>query len=151
MTDKELNIALREMARNIGACDKVVSEWKDDDTVDVLLERYIHTFDFALEKDFPKISFIREHFRKEDLHRHHIYVDEGIEIKDADNGFYVFLGDCKGYLHVTGFKAVTVLVRHGSKIDVQAFDGAMVQVRYYDGSDGVCKSDGYSRVMKISK
>ena len=41
MTDKELNITLREMARMQGLCDQWFSEWGDDDTLDDCLERYI--------------------------------------------------------------------------------------------------------------
>lgn len=151
MTDRELNIALREMARNIGACEPVVSQWQDDDTVDMLLDRYIRTFDFALNKDFPDVEFIRKNFRKEDLHRHNIYLDDEVQIADAENGYYVFLGKCKGEIWVNGFKAVTIFVRHESEIYVGAFDGSRVQVRYYENSDGVCKSDDYSKISKIRK
>jgi len=151
MTERELNISLREMARSAGLCDEWYGEWSDDDTIDMCLDRYVRGFDFAVKNDYPSIDFIRKNFSRDDLHRHNIYIDEDIQISDAENGYYVFLGKCSGDLWVNGFKAVTVFVRHGSRINVGSFDGARVQVRYYDGSDGVCKSDDYSKVMKIRK
>ena len=62
MTDKELNITLREMARMQGLCDQWFSEWGDDDTLDDCLERYIRGFDFVQERDWPSLEFIRKHF-----------------------------------------------------------------------------------------
>lgn len=150
MTDREICIAAREMARQSGACDHVLSKWSDDADIDELLDLYIRTFDFATEKDFPPLEFMSRNLRTEDLHRHNIYLNEEVQIADAENGYYVFLGRCTGTLWVNGLKAVTVLVRHDSVINVEAFDGARVQVRYFDSSDGVCKSDSYSRVKKIN-
>ena len=65
MTDRDLNIALREMARKAGLCDKWYEEWKDDDTIDKCLERYVKGYDFAVKNDYPPLDFIRENFRKE--------------------------------------------------------------------------------------
>lgn len=147
MTDKELNIALREMARQQGLCDEWFSQWSDDSTIDECLERYIKGFDFAVDNDYPTLDFIRRNFKKEVLHRHNIYLDEAANVS-CENGIYVFLGNCGGTVNVDGLKAVTILVRHFCAIDVNAYNGAKVFVRYYDKSYGECKADGWSKCKK---
>lgn len=151
MTDKELNIVLREMARNAGLCDEWFGNWKDDDTIDVCLDRFIRGFDFVVKNDYPNLEFIRKNFNTNDLHRHNIYLDEGVIIDDAQNGYYVFLGDCKATLVADGFKAVTVYCRHDSEVNVRAMGGARVFVTYYDQSSGVCKSDEWSNVRRYDR
>lgn len=151
MTDKELNIALREMARNAGLCDEWFGNWKDEDSIDMCLDRFIRGFDFVVKNDYPNLEFIRKNFNTNDLHRHNIYLDEGVIIDDAQNGYYVFLGDCKATLVADGFKAVTVYCRHDSEVNVRAMGGARVFVTYYDQSSGVCKSDEWSNVRRYDR
>lgn len=151
MTERELNIALREMARDAGLCERWYSDWSDDDTLDECFDRFVRGHDFCVEKDWPSLEFSRRSFDKEDLHRHNIYLDDDVDIENAENGYYVFLGDSKVTLHVTGFKAVTVYCRHDSKVDVEASDGARVFVFYYDRSTGNCRSDEYSNIKMINR
>ena len=143
MTERELNICLREMAREAGLCDEWYGAWKDDSTIDECLDRYIRGHDFAVKHDWPAVDFIRENFTIHDLHRHNIYLDEGVQV-EAENGYYVFLGDSKATVVADGFKAVTIYCRHDSEVNVRAFNGARVFVTYYDRSSGVCKSDDWS-------
>lgn len=150
MTDRELNIALREMARSHGLCDEWYSLWSDDSTIDECLDRYVRGFDFAVEKDYPSLSFIREYFDRETLHRHNIYLDENVDIS-ADRGHYVFLGSCKAKVKVSGLKVVAVYVRHDSIVDVSATLGAKVFASYYDRSVGECTSDKYSFAKKYDR
>ena len=150
MTDRELSIALREMARvqKKPLCDKWYGQWDDDTDVDGLLDMYVRGFDFVQENDYPPLDFIRRNFKKEDLHRHNIYVDESVVIDDAQNGYYVFLGDTKATVVADGFKAVTVYCRHDSEVNVRAMNGARVFVTFYEQSSGVCKSDEMSKIKK---
>ena len=152
MTERELSIVLRELAcsQPTPLCEKWTEEWKDDADIDELLDKFIRGFDFCVKNDYPPLDFCRRNFKKEDLHRHNIFIDEEVQVADAENGYYVFLGECRGTVWVNGLKAVTIFVRHGSRIDVCAYDGARVQVRYYDHSEGVCKSDGYSKIKKCN-
>ena len=151
MTEKELNIKLREMAREVGLCDEWYSKWSDDDTIDMCCERFIRGHDFSVKENWPPLDFIRENFNIHDLHRHNIYLDEGIIIDEAQNGYYIFLGDCKATLVADGFKAVTVYCRHDSEVNVRAMNGARVFVTYYDQSSGVCKSDDWSNVRRYDR
>lgn len=151
MTDKELNIRLREMARKSGLCDKWYEEWKDDDSIDVCLDRAIRGFDFCVKCDYPPLDFIRENFRMEDLHRHNIYLDEKVEIRGAKSGYYVFLGDCTGSIEAHGFSVVSCYLRHDSMIDVTSLGSARVFVTYYDRSGGSVYRDEYGRIRKYDR
>lgn len=139
------------MARNAGLCDEWFGNWKDEDSIDMCLDRFIRGFDFVVKNDYPNLEFIRKNFNTNDLHRHNIYLDEGVIIDDAQNGYYVFLGDCKATLVADGFKAVTVYCRHDSEVNVRAMGGARVFVTYYDQSSGVCKSDEWSNVRRYDR
>lgn len=150
MTDKELNLKLRELAMEHDACNKVMSQWKEDDTIDILLDRYVRTFDFAVEKDYPPLSFIRENFRRSDLHGHHIYIDEEVDIT-GENGYYVFLGRCTGEIVIDGLHATTIYIRHDSNVNVVVNGGARVFITYYDNSTGNVKSDEWSRVKQFNR
>lgn len=139
------------MARNAGLCNEWFGNWKDEDSIDMCLDRFIRGFDFVVKNDYPNLEFIRKNFNTNDLHRHNIYLDEGVIIDDAQNGYYVFLGDCKATLVADGFKAVTVYCRHDSEVNVRAMGGARVFVTYYDQSSGVCKSDEWSNVRRYDR
>jgi hypothetical protein len=151
MERKELNKTLRNMAAGIGACAPVVSEWKDEDDADTLLDRYIRTLDFAIDKDFPPLDFIVENFDIADLHKHNNFINEVVQLKDADHGIYVFLGSCSGSVRANGLKAVTLFIRHNSRIDVMAGDGARVQVRLCEKGSCTETMDGISRISVLKK
>lgn len=151
MTDRELNIALREMAREKGLCDEWYGEWKDTDTVDMCLDRFVRGFDFVQSNDYPPLGFIRENFRKDDLHRHHIYLDEEVDIEAPESGYYIFLGSCTGRLIVKGFLAVTVYLRHNSDILVSSEDGARVFVTAYDYSTAICQDKDFGTLHFIDR
>lgn len=142
MTDRELNIALREMARSTGLCDEWYGKWRDDDSIDMCLERYVKGHDFAIKNDWPPLGFIRKNFRLEDLHRHNIYLDEEVDLRGAQSGYYIFLGDCKGSLETHGYSVVTCYLRHNSKVDVTSLGSAKTFVSLYEDSDGeFCKGE----------
>lgn len=153
MTERELSIALREMARvqQKPLCDEWYGEWADDTNVDSLLDKYVRGFDFVVENDYPPLTFIREHFDRETLRSHHIFVDTEEEIDDCASGIYVFLGNCRVRMNVDGIKAVTVYVRHESDVEVFASSGAKVFVTYYDKSHGKCESDGWSKCRRYDR
>lgn len=150
MTERELNITLREMARSVGLCDPWYNEWTDDSTIDECLERYIRGFDFVQERDWPPLEFIRNHFSKEQLHKHNIFIDEDVDI-EAGSGFYVFLGNCTGSIVVNGFYATTIYLRHESNIKVTSLGAARVFLHCYDNSKGKTHTDRYGKIRKYDK
>ena len=153
MENKEIVISktLRSMARSEGMCDRFFSEWEDDTTVGGLVEKFIAGFDFCVERNFPPLSFIRENFDTADLHRHHIYIDEEVDIDDAGSGFWVFLGKCKCSLSFDGSYAATVYVRHDSNVRISAANGAVVFVTAFDNGKVKVVQDKSSKVWKYNR
>ena len=153
MNQKELSIVLRELAcsQPTPLCQQWTEEWADDTDIDTLLDKYIRGFDFSLKNNYPPLDFCRKNFNKEDLHRHNIYLDEKVAIEDAQNGYYVFIGNCEATIIAKGFKAITVYCRHESKVNVYAFEGARVFVRYYDASNGDCEADQWSKAIRFDR
>lgn len=151
MTDRELCISLREMGRAKGMCDKFYDEWKDDDDIDTVIDRFVPGFDFCVKQDYPSLDFVCKNFRKDVLHRHNIYVDEEVDLKAEKSGYYCFLGTCTGKLYVDDLLAVTVYVRHHSDMDIIASNGAKVFVYVYDGSNATCINDGWSFCKRVNK
>lgn len=146
MTDRELNITLREMARSQGLCDDWYNAWEDDSTVDECIDRYIKGHDFAVKNNYPPIDFIRKYVDKDVLHKHNIFIDEEVDIDVEKSGYFVFLGECTGTLKASGFLAVTVYVRHDSGIKVISEDGAKVFVSIYEDADATGEHDEWSVV-----
>jgi len=136
MTEKEISVVLREMARGQRKplCDAWYGEWKDDSSVDELLDKFVRGMDFCVENDYPPLPFIRKFFDKDDLHRHRIYLDEEVAL-DGNNGSYVFLGECSGEIVCDGYMTVNIVVRHRSKIKVVAMGGSRVYVDVYEEGD----------------
>lgn len=147
--DKELSVVLRELARGqkVGLCNEWYSEWEDDTPIDTLLDKYVNGLDFCIENDYPSLDFIREHFDMEDLHRHHIYLDEDVDISDAGHGTWIFLGHCTGSISFKHFAAASVYVRHTSVLDVHSTDYTVVYVSAYEEGWGMFDSGG--GVMKV--
>lgn len=153
MTDKELSIVLRELARSqqTPLCEKWTDEWKDDSSVDVLLDKFVRGQDFCIKNNYPTLDFIRKNFRLEDLHRHNIYLDEEVDLDANDSGYYIFLGNCKGELRVRGFSVVTCYVRHSSRMSIASLDSARVFVTYYEQSDGDTRDCEWSKIRVYDK
>lgn len=149
MNGKELSIALRELAcsQPTPLCAEWTKAWKDDSSIDELLDKYVRGFDFCVKNDYPSLDFCRKHFKKEDLHRHHIYLDEEVNIDEAWNGTYIFLGQCTGRISFDGYAAGMVYLRHSSRVDVASEDLARVFVTMYDDSDCEVQQTYGSRVQ----
>lgn len=149
MTEKELSIVLREMARTQRKplCDEWYGEWKDNCGVDILLNKYVRGIDFCIENDYPSLDFIRRNFKKEDLHRHHIYLDENVSMS-VENGTYIFLGECTGTIMTGGYNVISCYIRHDSKITISASFLAKAFVSLYEnGSCETQSADG--SIIKI--
>lgn len=148
MKGKKLSIALREMAciQPVPLCEKWTREWVDDTDIDGLLDKFVRGQDFCIRNDYPPLAFISENFDRNDLHRHHIYLDEEVAIADAESGTWIFLGRCTGNVAFRDFSVGNVYVRHSSDIGVSAYGQSKVFVSLYEKSDASLKSSPGSRL-----
>lgn len=149
MEGKELSVTLREMARGQKEplCDKWYGEWEDDSDVDILLEKYIDGIDFTITNDYPPLDFIRKNFKKEDLHRHNIYIDEEVNLVESNSGVWVLLGKCTGRITFDGWAVANVYVRHESVVRVDAEDLSRVFVNMCDNAEAELKNQ-YGAVIQ---
>lgn len=146
-----LSVTLREMAREHGLCDEWYEEWQDDTDIDALLDKYIRGYDFCIKHGYPSLDFCRNNFDVDDLHRHNIYLDEAVGIDAKDSGYFIFIGNCSGVLHVDGLRVATVYVRHNSRITVKSTGGAIVFVRCYENADATIVKDAISKGFKYNR
>lgn len=137
MEGKELSVTLREMAREQKEplCDKWYGEWEDDSDIDSLLDKYVDGIDFTITNDYPPLDFIRKNFKKEDLHRHNIYIDEEVNLVESNSGVWVLLGKCTGRITFDGWAVANVYVRHESVVRVDAEDLSRVFVNVCDKAE----------------
>lgn len=123
-----LSVALRRMAVERGLCAEWTDAWRDDATVDDLLDKYVRGFDFTKGGEWPPLDFVREHFRAEDLERHGIYVDANVDGLVLSSGTYILLGSCHGSLSVSPFCVCDVYMCHDTDVLVSCGDFSKVWV-----------------------
>lgn len=147
MNGKELSIVLRDLAcsQETPLCAEWTEAWKDDSSIDELLDKYVKGFDFCVKNNYPTLEFSRKVFteKRDVLHRHHIFLDEGVNI-EAESGTYIFVGECTGTITFKDFTVGTVYLRHTSNIKVNAFDNAKVFVTMYDDSECQTEKDSFA-------
>lgn len=144
MSDRELNILFRSMARRGGLCDEWYSSWSDDDTLDMCLDRFVRGIDFSIGNTWLDLDIVREHLSLDLLHRHHVYLDEDVEL-ECGNGRYVFLGSCRGVVVFGGFTVGDVYIFGTCDVRVIVRDFARVHVSHYDDSRVFLVNEGNGR------
>lgn len=95
---KDLRDQLIDMAHAKGICSDGFKHMLESPDIDALVKYYIANPDWCLERDFPSLSFLREHFA--DIGNKGIFVDKefnGELINDKQ--VYIF-HHCKGTIKV---------------------------------------------------
>ena len=132
----EVNKVLREKAVAAGLCDDWQERvWNRDLTMTELLTIYKRGIDFSLKQEWFDYDFFKREFPIEELHEANIYIDEDVDIMDADSGTYVFLGHCRGTVRFRNFSVGNLYIRHTSDMRITAEDMAKVFVSVHDGSE----------------
>ncbi len=95
---KELREQLIDMAHAKGICSDGFKHMLQSTDTDALIEYYLANPDWCLERDFPNLSFLREHFA--DIGNKGIFVDKEFngELLN-DKQVYIF-HHCKGTVKV---------------------------------------------------
>lgn len=128
-----INQTLRQQAIAAGLCEEWQEKiWNRDLTIVELLSIYKRGIDFSLKQEWFDYDFIKKAFPLEELHESNIYIDEEVDIRDAESGTWVFLGECTGKVTFRDFSVGNVYVRHSSDITVVSEDMAKVFVSIYD-------------------
>lgn len=97
MKEFELKDVLMSDARDSGICKDGYSEMRGYDR-EALIEMYLRTLDWSLERDFPSIELLRREFA--DIEDKGVYVDKEFNGEIfSDKQAYVF-HHCKGVINV---------------------------------------------------
>lgn len=152
MTREQLSVTLRELALSqpTPLCEQWTEAWRDDTSVDELLDKFVRGQDFCIENDYPPLDFCRSHFNKKDLRCHHIFLDDNADITISESGCYIFIGNTNARVLVDGLVSVRIYVRHSCHVDIDAINGAFVVASYHDYSSGSANSDVWAKIKKIN-
>lgn len=142
---ESLNRYLRSRAVSYGMCADWQRRWDRVLSYDELLAMFVESFDFSVLHDWLDYRVCKTAFPSAALHARNIYIDERVELS-CSHGYYIFLGCCDATLSVDGFQAVTVYVRHSSRVVVHATGGARVFITEYDGGESSFTADSISKV-----
>ena len=158
MTETELSVKLREDARRLGLCDQWYSEWKDDTTMQELIDKYKRGLDFGLKYRWPSNQFIRTHFPQDVLRQNGILVNDirSFPIRNSETRRlmylrdYVLLGNSEAIIRYS-FRghACNIWVRDTSKVTVDVKYGAFMMIHLLDYSSADIKTDMVSKVVVI--
>lgn len=142
-----LSETLKKQAVDLGLCRPWTEAWGDCDQQE-LIDKYKKGIDFCIDKQYPSNEFIKANFDRALLNENLIFVDEHINLETAPSGIYVINGECSGRLWFGQWAAVTIFVRHNSKIRIEADRYAKVFVRLYDNAEVEYDCDA-SVVVKV--
>lgn len=141
MEQKQLSVQLRSEADLLGLCDEWHNAWKDNTTMQELINKYIRGLDFCLKHRWPSNRFIVEHFDRGLLRRNNILVNDNRSVLNPKVA--VLLGQSTATVRVNGSHLSTIYVLDDSALDlvihtnelviVHAFDNAKVRVVVGDG------------------
>ena len=130
MNNKELNIVLRNRARDLGLCDKWYEEWDLNSPKELLIEKYIKGIDFCIKNDYPKLDFIKAVVPGQILADNGIFADSSVVRSNMKTA--VLLGKSNGIIRYDGLGMGNVYLRHQSELTLEVSGGARVFVEVYD-------------------
>ena len=158
MSGTELSVKLREDARRLGLCDQWYNEWKDETSIQELIDKYKRGLDFCIERNWPSKAFIRHHFPQNILRTNGILLDDSYSYPIRDNesrriiniSDFVLLGDSHATIRYSFRSFVSnAWVRDTSEIKAIIKYGAYLMVHLFDNAKADVFTDLSSRVVII--
>ena len=142
---KSINLKLKREATARNACEKGFVNWTDDSSWPQLAKRYKYFLDFCIENDWPSLDFFRYETDKNELRKCGIFIDEVVSISDAQNGTYVFLGNCVGQIAFDNLKAAEIHLLHNSNITVKLSYASRAFIHTYHKAKATVSADETSK------
>lgn len=133
---KNLSMALRDEADDLGLCSAWHRAWHDDSTQQELIDKYLKGIDFCLMHHWPTAGFIRKHFDVDILRRNGVLVNDRYSIRNkpeivisGNSDAIVRLdGDCSSRIYVGDDSKARVFVKTAEKVIVEVRDRASVEI-----------------------
>lgn len=140
-----LNRELKGGAVMRGLCAQWTGRWNRDLSKDELMDMYVEGIDFCIERDWPSVEYMTRNFSRSERNRHGIFVNE--KVGHVGTKAYVLNGYCDGSVMFGVGEAVSMYVRHNSKIEIQATNNARVFVSVYDNAEVAASADMGAKVF----
>jgi hypothetical protein len=151
----ELSNNLLKDAVNAGLCAEHTAQWDSNWSQRDLVAYYKANPNWCLERHFPSLSFLKEHFDNSEVRDMGVYVNSFITIKTIDLS-YIFI-NCKVGAIVTnvtrlyfGLDSIAkIVVEHGADLVVDSYDNAELEIELRGSARCIVYQYG-SRCPKIT-
>lgn len=133
--ENQLNNELYELACDADLCSEHRQKWGEKDKL-ALIQYYKENPDWCLERQYPSLEYMSEHFDNEDTREEGVFVNYKLDGDVLSDQVYVFI-NCTGVAHVKfdASKAIfpMIYVSQGSNIKF-IVDGSHTPFQLYDDS-----------------
>ena len=132
----KLSEQLRQDAILAGLCQNHIDKWGEM-SVEQLIAYYKANPDWCLERNFPTISFMNEHFKTNEVMEMGVYINQK-DMKWAyalpkGNNQLIF-NNCTGRLTIDEWSVARIFVGLDSHLEITVKDNACLILDYYDTS-----------------
>lgn len=133
--ENQLNRELYELACDAHLCNEHRQAWGNKDKL-ALIQYYKDNPDWCLERQFPALKYMEDHFNNEEARDEGVFVSQNIDNLVLEDQVYIFV-NCTGYAHVkfNPEKAIfpMIYLSQGSKMSF-IVDGSSSPFQLYDNS-----------------
>lgn len=133
---------LKKKAISVGLCKEWTEEWGSPDK-DELCNKYVRGIDFAIEHNFPSVSYMKANFNGI-MQKHGIYASEDLSLHNPN--MVIANGECRGTVYFDRFSVGRMYVRHGSNLQINVSDNAKVFISLYDDAKIEIDCSGFGKV-----
>lgn len=144
---ENLNKILKSKAMSLGLCAQWTSEWDPESTQDELIGKFKRGLDFCIKHNYPSNEVVKSFFSPEILRKHHVYVDEFLDIDNCESDIYVIQGGSNMGLTFDKYTVATISIRHSSNVNITCLGNSRVFVRVYDNSNVSISQDMNSKAF----
>lgn len=130
MDNNAINTMLRNEARSLGICDKVLEIWKGDLMDGALIALGYRNIDFLLKHHWPANDTLKSAWSTDFLRSHSVFVDDRWSVNNPENS--LVLGDSKVTMRFNGWSIGRVYVRDNSQVVISAKNKSTVFVHAFE-------------------
>lgn len=114
-----------------------------------LTELYVRGIDFCIQRDYPTLDFMRDHFRGE-CEPYGVFVDDEVAEPIKNRPDVVLNGDCKAVMEYDGYTVSRVFIRHNGQAAINVSDHAMVTIDAFDNAKLVVAASGENAQIMVN-
>lgn len=143
----ELNHKLRTEAIGLGLCEQWQGDWQRDKTRDQLIAMFKRGIDFCIERKWPSVDFVRQHFLQRELHENQVHFGEDDLAATFDNGVAV-CKECKGEITIKPLAVNTLYLIDCEDVHITALRQSILYIHLYDSNARVNTIGGHVKVYR---